>query len=118
MKVVQKFVWTVQQSSNDWFSGVHENEGINKSHRFENQGHRRPISRFVRALLGGKGVEQHQPQELEQQNTAVHPVLSKLFLSVRAGEDDMKAVQATRWDVNMMQRSEGCCKKTSKQFSI
>lgn len=91
---MQKFVWTVQWSSNDWFSGVHENEGINKSHRFENQGHCCPISLFVQVLLGVKGVE-HQPQEMEHQNASVHPVLSKLFLSVQAHDYNMQSVQAT-----------------------
>lgn len=41
VKVVQKFVWTVQWSGDDWFSGLHKNEGINKSQRFENQGQKK-----------------------------------------------------------------------------
>lgn len=41
-----------------------------------------------------KGVEQPQRQELEQQNTTVHPVSSKLFLSVRADDYDLESVQA------------------------
>lgn len=58
-----------------------------------------------------KGVEQQRRQELEQPNTTVHPVLSKLFLSVRADEYGLKSAQATHWDVNMMQKSDGCCGK-------
>ncbi len=53
-----------------------------------------PSSLFVQVPLGGKGVEQHQPQELEQRKTTVHPVLSKLFLSVQAHDCDMRSVQA------------------------
>lgn len=91
---MQKFVWTVQQSRNDWFSGVHENEGINKSHRFENQGRRHPSSLFVQVPLGVKGVE-HQPQELEHQNTTVQPVSSKLLLSAQAPDYNLQSVWAT-----------------------
>lgn len=85
VKVVQKFVWMVQWSGDDWFSGLHKNEGINKSQRFENQGQKkekkRPISLFTQERLGVKGVEQRQLQELEHRNTTVCAVLSKLFLS-------------------------------------
>ncbi len=60
----------------------------------KNQGRRRPISLLVQVPLGGKGVERHQPQELEQRKTTVHPASSKLFLSVQARDYDMKCVQA------------------------
>lgn len=38
---------------------------------------------------------EHQPQEMEHQNTTVHPVLSKLFLSVQAHDYNMQSEQAT-----------------------
>lgn len=65
-----------------------------------------------------KGVEQQRRQEMEQHNTTVRPVSSKLFLSVRADDYDLESAQETCRDVNMVQESSGRRKKTLRKLKI